>query len=49
MAAGSENGNVLAKALQEPENINELRYHLTIGDQTTWILDHAAYEVFKRY
>jgi 6-phosphogluconolactonase len=45
MAAGKEKGRVLARALEDPDNINELPVRLTIG--STWLLDEAAAQSFK--
>lgn len=47
MAAGAEKGRVLAKALEEPDNIAQLPVRLTIG--ATWVLDRAATNSFKKY
>jgi 6-phosphogluconolactonase len=45
MAAGNEKGRVLAKALEEPDNIMELPVRLTIG--STWVLDETAARAFQ--
>ena len=45
MATGIKKGEILARALQDPENISELPVRITIG--STWILDQAATKAFK--
>lgn len=47
MAAGAEKGKVLAQALRNPSNFNELPVRLTIGG--TWILDEEATQAFRRH
>ena len=44
-ASGAEKGKILAKALDDHDNVNELPVRLTIG--ATWILDEAATAAFK--
>ena len=48
MAEGEAKGEVLAKALLDPENINELPVRLTIGNRATWVLDQDANCAFNR-
>jgi len=48
MAEGEAKGEVLAKALLDPENINELPVRLTIGNRATWVLDQDAICAFNR-
>ena len=44
-AMGEEKGMILTKALNDPENIEDLPVRLTIG--STWILDRDAAKSFK--
>lgn len=42
LAKGKEKGKILAKAIQEPDNLKEMPIRLTIGRD--WLLDYDAYE-----
>jgi 6-phosphogluconolactonase len=47
IARGETKGGVIARALSDPENVEELPVCLAVGENTTWILDQQASKILR--